>query len=231
MRRYRHQSQQPADTRRHDSPGTTAGPFRIAGGLGGWGDAVGGALERGDVDSGSLSERTGSPTASSRPPSRSSTPVATPGTGCLPRPAASDPCVRIPGSNRSRFNQVGITWTRPKNDSAQASGIPPKSALSNENSGFNVRIAADAVSGRKIVVALLRGREGKGRPSFRNTLTVWQADPTRENVSQCRVGFLSGARCGLRSRRARAMSAARYARRRTLRARRRSRSPRQPIRV
>jgi hypothetical protein len=31
------------------------------------------------------------------------------GIGCSVKPDASDPCVPIPGSNRSAINQVGIT--------------------------------------------------------------------------------------------------------------------------
>ena len=34
------------------------------------------------------------------------------------------------------------------------------------------------------IVSLLRRREGNRRPSFRKTLTVWHAEPTRENVSK-----------------------------------------------
>ena len=40
-----------------------------------------------------------------------------------------------------------------------------------------MRIAVDAVSGWKIVVCPLRSRVGKHRPSFRNALTVWLAEP------------------------------------------------------
>ena len=46
-----------------------------------------------------------------------------------------------------------------------------------------MRIAVEAVSGRNTVVPPMR-REGKLRPSLRNTFTVWQAEPTRENVSK-----------------------------------------------
>jgi hypothetical protein len=35
-----------------------------------------------------------------------------------------------------------------------------------------MRIAVDAVSGRKTVVAPMRSREGKSKPSCRNTFTV-----------------------------------------------------------
>jgi hypothetical protein len=36
------------------------------------------------------------------------TPIATVGIGCSAKPDAFDPCVPIPGSNRSAINQVGI---------------------------------------------------------------------------------------------------------------------------
>jgi Exonuclease VII small subunit len=39
---------------------------------------------------------------------KSSIPVVTLGIGCSVKPDASDPCVPIPGSNRSAINQVGI---------------------------------------------------------------------------------------------------------------------------
>ena len=47
-----------------------------------------------------------------------------------------------------------------------------------------MRIAVEAVSGRKIVASPLRKREGNRRPSFRNPFTVWLADPTRTNVAK-----------------------------------------------
>ena len=47
-----------------------------------------------------------------------------------------------------------------------------------------MRIAVDAVSGRK-TVDRRRGVETENtRPSFRNTFTVWLAEPTREKVSK-----------------------------------------------
>jgi hypothetical protein len=57
--------------------------------------------------SGSTSRTTSSPTASSRAPQRSSMPVAMPGMACSPKPAASDLCAPILGSQRSALNQVG----------------------------------------------------------------------------------------------------------------------------
>jgi hypothetical protein len=58
-------------------------------------------------DYGCISETIASRTAFSRPLARSSTPAVTPGIGCSAKPDAFDPCVPIPGSNRSAANQVG----------------------------------------------------------------------------------------------------------------------------
>jgi hypothetical protein len=58
-------------------------------------------------DYGCISETIASRTAFFRPPARSSILAVTPGIGCSAKPDALDPCVRIPGSNRSAINQAG----------------------------------------------------------------------------------------------------------------------------
>src|SRR5262249_23781220 len=123
---------------------------------------------------GRISEIIASRTASSRLPTRLSTPVVTLGIGCSAKPDEFDPCAPIPGSNRSATNQVGINrrdalWLAP------CGLLPrPQSGCRNRKLGPSRDGVTDSPGGEGIPgQSPAGGHRSLGRALFRGSLHRW----------------------------------------------------------